>query len=104
MSACLTIRPSVFLSVCLLSVLVCHTHTHTPGWYALQRSRDDAKSQVTAMKQEVEQALQHVQSAHKERDIARDLASSLLQEQANLKQQLAVSAQSKAVAQVTELT
>ena len=100
MSVCLTVRPSVFSSVCLLSVLVCHTHNHTPGWYALQRSRDD----VTAMKHEVEQALQHVQSAHKERDIARDLASSLLQEQANLKQQLAVSAQSKAVAQVTELT
>lgn len=40
------------------------------------------------MKQEVEQALQQVQAAHKERNIARDLASSLLQEQANLKQQL----------------
>lgn len=56
--------------------------------HTLQRSRDDAKSQVTAMKQEVEQALQQVQSAHKERNIARDLASSLLQEQVNLKQQL----------------
>lgn len=36
----------------------------------------------------MEEALQHVEKAKKERDIARDLAASLLQEQADLKQQL----------------
>ena len=53
------------------------------------------------MKQEVEEALQQVQSAHKERNIARDLAASLLQEQANLKQQLELWAQSSPAPQVT---
>lgn len=75
------------LLACLPACLPCLLVV-SPVWYTLQRSRNDAKSQVTAMKQEVEQALQQVQSAHKERNIARDLASSLLQEQANLKQQL----------------
>ena len=56
------------------------------------------------MKQEVEQALQQVQSAHKERNIARDLAASLLQEQANLKQQLELWAQSSPAPQVTTVT
>ena len=36
----------------------------------------------------MEEALQHVEKAKKERDIARDLATSLLREQADLKQQL----------------
>jgi len=38
--------------------------------------------------QDMEEALQHVEKAKKERDIARDLAASLLKEQADLKQQL----------------
>ena len=36
----------------------------------------------------MEEALQHVEKAKKERDIARDLAASLLKEQTDLKQQL----------------
>ena len=40
------------------------------------------------MRQDMEEALQHVEKAKKERDIARDLAASLLKEQADLKQQL----------------
>ena len=36
----------------------------------------------------MEEALQHVEAAKKERDIARDLAASLLKEQAGFKQQV----------------
>ena len=96
MSACL---PARLLSACLACLLAC-LHLYL-GWLILQRSRDDAKSQVTAMKQEVDQAVQQVQSAHKERNIARDLAASLLQEQAKLKQQLELWAQSSPAPQVT---
>ena len=47
----------------------------------MQRSKDDAERQVVAMKEEVK-------AAEKERDIARDLASSLVQEQTSMKQQV----------------
>jgi len=54
----------------------------------LQQSRNEAQTELATVRQDMEEALQHVESAKKERDIARDLAASLLKEQADLKQQL----------------
>ena len=54
----------------------------------MQQSRNEAEIELAAARQDMEEALQHVEAAKKERDIARDLAASLLKEQAGFKQQV----------------
>ncbi|DBA81187.1 hypothetical protein WJX79_006838 [Trebouxia sp. C0005] len=55
---------------------------------ALKQSRNDAQAELATLHHDMAEALQHVEKAKQERDIARDLAASLLKEQADLKEQL----------------
>ncbi|KAA6429118.1 MAG: hypothetical protein FRX49_01227 [Trebouxia sp. A1-2] len=54
----------------------------------IEDSRSALKAELATLHHDMAEALQHVEKAKQERDIARDLAASLLKEQADLKQQL----------------